>query len=78
MKTTYSSTFFTNSDGSAQLSKVPLVALATYAKRDACLVKMREMGGMYATPTPEFMKLRASMLQAKKKIEKNGWFSETV
>ena len=78
MKVQYASPVFKNSDGSARLFMIPLVALETYAKRDAALVAMTEMGGIYAKPTPEFLKQRSKMIAAKRKIERQGWFCEMV
>ena len=78
MKVLYTSPVFKDADGSARKFKIPLVAMATYAKRDAALLAMTELGGIYAKLTPEFIAHRKSMMSAKRKIEKNGWFSETV
>ena len=57
---------------------IPVEAISTYAKRDECLLKMHELGGIYAEPTKEFLKLRSKMLSAKRKIERNGWHSRTL
>lgn len=78
MKVIYTSPVFKNEDGKARKFFIPVEALSTYAKRDACLLQMSEMGGIYAKPTPEFLKLRSKMLAAKRKIEKMGWFSTMV
>lgn len=78
MKVLYSSPVFKDSDGSARKAMIPLAAVETYAKRDAALLAMIELGGIYAKPTPEFLALRKKMMAAKRKIEKNGWFSQTV
>ena len=77
-KVVYTSPVFNHASGEARKFLIPVNALPTYAKRDACLLKMMEMGGIYAKPTPEFLKLRSKMLSAKRKIEREGWFSESV
>ena len=66
----YVSPFFNTS------SVIPAVALKTYQKRDAALIKMRALGGISAGATPEMIKLRARMLAAKRKIEREGWYSQ--
>ena len=78
MKAIYASPVFSNADGSPRTFKVPLEALATYAKRDAALLKMKEMGGIHAKLTPEFMKVRNTMMSAKRKIERMGWHSVQI
>ena len=55
---------------------VPVEALSTYAKRDQCLLQMRDLGGIYAEPTKQFLKLRSQMLAARRKIERNHWWAE--
>jgi hypothetical protein len=78
MKVLYTSPVFKNADGSGRQFMIPLTAIKTYAKRDAALLAMTALGGIHATPTPEFMAHRKSMLAAKRKIEREGWFSEQV
>ena len=77
-QTVYASPVFNNADGSSRKFWIPVNALATYAKRDECLLKMHELGGIDAKPTPEFLKLRSKMLAARRKIEREGWFSSPV
>ena len=77
-KVVYTSPVFSHADGSSRKFLISVNALSTYAKRDECLLKMHELGGIYAKPTPEFLKLRSKMLSAKRKIEREGWFSESV
>jgi len=77
-KITYTSPVFKNSLAEARRFLIPLNALETYAKRDAALLKMIALGGIHAKPTSEFMKIRSKMLSAKRKIERQGWFSELV
>jgi hypothetical protein len=77
-KILYTSPAFKNADGSGRQFMIPLNAIKTYAKRDAALLAMMEMGGIHATPTPEFMAHRRTMMSAKRKIEREGWFCETV
>ncbi len=69
----YNSPFFNT------LVVIPAVALKTYQKRDACLIRMREMGGVAAGyNNPEVIKLRAKMLAAKRKIEREGWYCQVL
>jgi hypothetical protein len=78
MKVLYTSPVFKNADGSGRQFIIPLNAVKTYAKRDAALLAMTALGGIHAKLTPEFMAHRKSMLSAKRKIEREGWFSEAV
>jgi hypothetical protein len=77
-KILYTSPVFKNADGSGRQFMIPLNAIKTYAKRDAALLAMIEMGGIHATLTPEFVAQRKAMMSAKRKIEREGWFCETV
>ena len=67
----YVSPFFNTS------SVIPAVALKTYQKRDAALLKLRELGGIAAPFTPEVIKLRQTMMTARRKIEREGWYSQS-
>ena len=78
MKVLYTSPVFKNRDGSARQFMIPANAVETYAKRDAALLVMIAMGGIDATPTPEFIAHRKAAMSAKRKIEREGWFSEQV
>jgi hypothetical protein len=60
------------------VSRIPAAALTTYIKRDRALLKMRELGGLNAGPSPAMLKLRSQMLAAKRKIEREHWFSTIV
>jgi len=71
----YISPVFKKADGTPEIFTIPAVALATYTKRDSALLKMIEMGGIHAKSTTEFMKIRSKMLAAKRKIQREGWFS---
>jgi hypothetical protein len=77
-KILYTSPAFKNADGSGRQFMIPLNAIKTYAKRDAALMAMMELGGIHAQPTTEFMAQRKAMMSAKRKIEREGWFCETV
>jgi len=77
-KILYTSPAFKNADGSSRQFMIPLNAIKTYAKRDAALMAMMELGGIHAQPTTEFMAQRKAMMSAKRKIEREGWFSEPV
>jgi len=70
-KVVYQSPVFSSSP-----SLIPAEALSTYAKRDQCLLQMKALGGIHAKPTVEFLKLRSKMLAARRKIERNRWWSE--
>jgi hypothetical protein len=78
MKVLYTSPVFNNADGTGRQFMIPVKALQTYAKRDAALLQMIEMGGIHATPTKEFMAHRKVMLSAKRKIERESWFCTVV
>lgn len=78
MKVVYTSPVFQDAQGSARKFLIPLLALETYAKRDSALLAMMALGGIDAEPTPEFMALRKTMMSAKRKIERNGWYSRVV
>ena len=78
MKVLYTSPVFKDSDGSARQVLIPLHAVETYAKRDAALLAMTALGGIHADPTPQFMAFRKTMMSAKRKIERNGWYCKTV
>jgi hypothetical protein len=80
MKVIYTSPVFKDAHGhgSARQVLIPLHAVETYAKRDAALLAMMALGGINADPTPEFMAFRKKMMSAKRKIERNGWYSREV
>ena len=78
MKVLYTSPVFKNSDKSGRQFMIPVDAVKTYAKRDTALLAMIALGGIHATPTPEFMAHRKAMLSAKRKIERQGWYSESI
>lgn len=78
MKVLYVSPFFLDENGEGRKFMIPLAGLKTYQKRDAALIEMRAMGGIHAKLTPEFLDLRNQMMRAKRKIEREGWFSESV
>jgi hypothetical protein len=52
---------------------VPEIAVKTYQRRDAALLKLQQLGGLAAPFTPEVAKLRQTMLEARRKIEREGW-----
>jgi hypothetical protein len=78
MKVLYTSPVFKDANGSARQVLIPLHAVETYAKRDSALLAMMALGGINADPTPEFMAFRKTMMSAKRKIERNGWYSRSI
>ena len=78
MKVTYISPVFTNTDGSPRIFTIPQIAVKTYTKRDSNLLKLKALGGIHAPNTEEVRKARSAMLAAKRKIEREGWYSQTV
>ena len=78
MKVLYTSPVFKYADGSGHQWMIPADAIKTYAKRDAALLAMMALGGIHATPDPVFMAHRKSMMSAKRKIEREGWYCEQV
>jgi hypothetical protein len=65
-KVLYSSPFMTN-------VLIPEAALSTYKRRDQALLALKELGGIQAPLTKEVNKLRKIMLNARRKIEREGW-----
>jgi hypothetical protein len=78
MKVAYTSPIFTNADGSPRVFMIPKVAVKTYQKRDANLLKLKDLGGIHAPDTNEVRKLRNAMMAAKRKIEREMWYSVSV
>jgi aspartokinase-like uncharacterized kinase len=78
MQVLYTSPIFTTADGAARQFMIPSDAIKTYVKRDAALIAMKDMGGIYADLTPEFIKQRKIMMTAKRKIQREGWYCEVV
>jgi hypothetical protein len=70
-KVVYQSPVFSSSP-----SLIPAEALSTYAKRDQCLLQIIALGGIHAKPSAELYKLRSKMQAARRKIERNRWWSE--
>lgn len=52
---------------------VPQEALSTYKRRDKALLALKELGGINAPNTEKVRKLRQTMLNARRKIEREGW-----
>ena len=65
-KVLYTSPFLTN-------VLVPQEALSTYKRRDKALLALKELGGLKAPNTEQVRKLRQTMLNARRKIEREGW-----
>lgn len=78
MKVLYTSPVFKNANGTGRQFMISANAVQTYAKRDAALLVMMEMGGIHAQLTPQFIAHRKTMMSAKRKIQREGWFSEPV
>lgn len=78
MKVMYTSPVFKNADGTLRQFMVPAEGVKTHAKRDSALLAMMALGGIHAQPTAEFMSLRRTMMSAKRKIEREGWFAHPV
>ena len=57
---------------------VPEAAVKTYQRRDTALLKLKALGGIHAPNTPEVRKLRNTMLAARRKIEREQWFCESI
>jgi hypothetical protein len=78
MKVLYTSPVFKNADNTGRQFMIPVKAVQTYAKRDAALLQMIEMGGIHAKLTPKFIAQRKAMMAAKRKIERESWFCTVV
>ena len=57
---------------------VPEAAVKTYQRRDTALLKLKALGGIHAPNTQEVRKLRNTMLAARRKIEREQWFCESI
>ena len=78
MKVVYTSPVFKNADGTLRQFMVPAEGVKTHAKRDAALLAMLALGGIHAQLTAEFLAHRRTMMSAKRKIEREGWFAHPV
>jgi hypothetical protein len=78
MKVLYTSPVFKNIDGTARQFMVPAAGLKTHAARDGAVLKMMALGGINAADSLETRKLMATIRRAKRKIEREGWFSTPV
>lgn len=78
MKTLYISPIFKNLDGTFRKFMIAAEGIKTHAARDAAVLKMMELGGISAPDTPEVQKLMSKIRSAKRKIEKNNWYSTPV
>lgn len=77
MKVLYTSPLFTD-NGSPRQFMIPLAGLKYHQKRDAAVLALKELGGIYAPNTPEVMALRKAIISAKRAIERNGFYSTPV
>lgn len=57
---------------------IPLDGLGAHTERDYCVLKLQTLGGINAPLTEQTKKLRTRLKAARRKIEKNGWWSEVV
>lgn len=78
MKALYISPVFNNVDGTPRKFMIEAAGIKTHMARDTAVLKMMELGGIHAKDTPETRKLIAAIRRAKRKIEKEGWFSTPV
>jgi hypothetical protein len=77
-KITYTSFFWTNEVGQPRQFTIPAEALSTYVKRDLALTECMKLGGIHAVPTPAYMKNRKVHMTASRKIQRKGWFCQSV
>ena len=77
-KIAYTSPVFHNADGIARQFMIPIAGLKAHRARDAAVMKMMALGGIHAPDTPEVRKLMSAIQRAKRKIQKEGWFSSPV
>lgn len=49
-----------------------------HAKRDAAVLALKELGGIYAPDTPEVRTHRKAIMSARRAIERNGYYSTPV
>ena len=57
---------------------VPEAAVTTYQRRDVALLKLKALGGIHAPDTLEVRKLRNTMLAARRKIEREHWYCQSI
>lgn len=75
MKVLYTSPLFKHVDGSPRKCWIPLPALNTYSRRDAAVMQLMALGGIDAPSTDETRKLIKTIRNAKRKIEREMWYS---
>ena len=78
MKVLYVSPLFSNDDGKPRKFMIEEKGVKYHAKRDAAVLALSELGGIYAPDTPEVRAHRKAILSAKRAIERNGFWSESV
>ena len=68
---------FTPANGRAML--VPAVALKTYQAKHNAVEFLQANGSIYASSsTPGVDKARNTILRANRKIEREGWYSQSI
>lgn len=77
MKVLYISPLFSDGDVRRKFM-IEEKGVKYHAKRDAAVLALRELGGIYAPNTPEVQAHRKAILSAKRAIERNGFYATPV
>jgi hypothetical protein len=77
MKVLYTSPLFTTNDIRRQFM-IEEKGVKYHAKRDAAVLALKELGGIYAPSTPEVLALRKAILSARRSIERFGFYATPV
>lgn len=78
MKVLYISPLFTHADGKRREYMIDAEGVKYHAKRDAAVLALKELGGIYAPATAEVLGYRKQIRSAKRAIERNGYFAIPV
>ena len=74
MKVLYVSPLFSDGDVRRRFM-IEEKGVKHHAKRDAAVLALKELGGIYAPNTPEVMAHRKAIMSAKRAIERNGFYA---
>ena len=77
MKVLYVSPVFTDNNQPCKFM-IDEKAVKYYAKRDAAVLALRELGGIYAPDTEESRFHHKALMSAKRAIARNGYFCTSV
>lgn len=79
MKVLYTSPLFFNPEtGAYRTFLIDADGLKYHQKRDRAVLKLQELGGVFAPNTAASRKCMREIKSAKRAIEKNGYFAQSV